>query len=144
VKEVTVKIPPTGLQLQVRDKVEEEDKEKEWFESSGVCKAIVLTHYINLCRAVIANENIDERVGIPYHYDPKEYETKASKNSWTGEQLSSQVEIMESFKDYFSNWCEVLKDQFMKDEISLIDKLIQHHQKKKGNTSESPGDHQIM
>jgi len=137
VKDIIVKIPPTALQVQAQDKGEEEDKEKEWFESSGVCKVIALTHYINLCRAVIANEEINERVGIPYRHNPKAYATQASKNSWTGEQLSSQVEILESFKDYFSNRCELLKDQSMKDEISLIDKLIQHHQKKQVNTRES-------
>jgi len=138
VKEITVKIPPAGLSLPILDKSDEENKEKDWFESSGVCKAILLTHYINLSRAVIANQTINEQSGIPYRYDPKEYQIQATKNSWTGEQLASQVEILESFKEYYSNWCEVLKDQSMKDEISLIDKLIKHHRKKQSGTRETP------
>ncbi|ETO11102.1 hypothetical protein RFI_26274 [Reticulomyxa filosa] len=43
----------------------------EWFESPGVRKAIALTHYINLGRAIVSGVSLDQTTGIPTYIDPK-------------------------------------------------------------------------
>ncbi|ETO28606.1 hypothetical protein RFI_08529 [Reticulomyxa filosa] len=99
-------------------------KDEEWFESHGVRKVIALTHYVNLCRAVVSQQAIYSSVGIPYRYKPEAGNFLKGSDSNKGEELTSQKDILESFKDYFSNQCQLLKDDFMKEEIDVIDKLI--------------------
>ncbi|ETN97263.1 hypothetical protein RFI_40268, partial [Reticulomyxa filosa] len=107
--------------------------EQEWFESHGVHKVIALTHYVNLCRTVVAGQTINTASGIQFRLRQKNVSSNNEGKNSDGEQLKSQVDILEAFKDYFSNKCDILKDEFMKEEIAVIDKLINQ---KKGNEND--------
>ncbi|ETO19584.1 hypothetical protein RFI_17647 [Reticulomyxa filosa] len=105
--------------------------DEEWFESHGVQKIIVLTHYINFCRAVIANVSVDQTTGVPSQHCPRvDKDSSSSNSSASGELLTSQLEVFDAFKDYFSNQCELLQDEFMKQEIVVLNKFIDQQKQK--------------
>jgi len=115
INEMTVQIPVI------------ENQEMEHFETAGVHKAIILTQYINLCRAVLAEKPITQKTGIPTNVGDKTPEIDEIATG--GEKLASQVEIMEAFKDYYTNASELLQDTSMKEEMLVFDKLILHFKK---------------
>ncbi|ETO24466.1 von Willebrand factor type A [Reticulomyxa filosa] len=112
----------------------EHDSEKEYFQTTGVHKAIVLTKYVNLCRALVSKYTFDFSLGIPDSVKTdKQKIVNPNHKTNTGEKLQSPLEAAETFSDHYKNMSDILRDASMKEELVVLDKIISHLKKKQKN-----------
>ena len=112
------------------------ENDKEFYDNTGIRKAIVLTRYVNILKDWIlyerANKNkqylIDDTSGIlEYNYTENDIYSvlgeheRASVNLTVSEEYK---EILEEFKTHFESEIKEIKDNSLKQEIKVIDKLI--------------------
>ncbi|HBC84337.1 MAG TPA: hypothetical protein DCZ30_02530 [Clostridiales bacterium] len=114
------------------------DKNEEFYENTGIRKAIALTRYVNTLKSWILYErtNKDERfyicedVGvIDCDYVKEDVRKILGENERTSVKLTVSEEYKENFKNiksYLENEKNELKDEDLKKEIDLLEELIKY------------------
>ncbi len=113
-----------------------EERENEYYDNTGIRKGIVLTRYANLLKDWILYERssgkkeflITENTGI---FDVGYTEGKITRILGEHERTSVKLtvsdkykELFKQMKDYIEVEKEVLRDDDLKQEIDILDKLI--------------------
>ena len=116
--------------------VVEFNKDDEYYENTGIRKAICLTRYANVLKNWIlyerSNENdkfyIDENFGIvDCEYSKDEIRKLLGENERTSVKLTvsdKYKDIFKKIKDYLENEKNEVKDESLKQETELLEKLI--------------------
>ena len=116
--------------------VVEFNKDDEYYENTGIRKAICLTRYANVLKNWIlyerSNENdkfyIDENFGIAdCEYSKDEIRKLLGENERTSVKLTvsdKYKDIFKKIKDYLENEKNEVKDESLKQETELLEKLI--------------------
>lgn len=114
------------------------NKNEEFYENTGIRKAIALTRYVNTLKSWILYErtNKDERfyicedVGvIDCDYVKEDVRKILGENERTSVKLTVSEEYKENFKNiksYLENEKNELKDEDLKKEIDLLEELIKY------------------
>lgn len=114
------------------------NKNEEFYENTGIRKAIALTRYVNTLKSWILYErtNKDERfyiyedVGIiDCDYVKEDVRKILGENERTSVKLAVSEEYKENFKNiksYLENEKNELKDEDLKKEIDLLEELIKY------------------
>ncbi|MGN1311226.1 MAG: VWA domain-containing protein [Clostridia bacterium] len=116
--------------------VELEDRE-EYYENTGIRKAILLTRYVNVLKNWILYERSEEEQFIisPYYgiedcnYTTEEIYRILGENERTSVKLSVSEEYRNTFntiKEYIEQENKYIKDSDLKQEIELLEKLIKY------------------
>ena len=112
-------------------------EDKEHYDNTGIRKGIVLTRYVNLLKNWLLFEKtenkkyvIEDDNGI-VDFNYTETEIKNILNDWerTSEKLTVGKEYKEhfkTFKEYLENEIKQIKDDTMKQEIEVLEKLIKY------------------
>lgn len=112
-------------------------EDKEHYDNTGIRKGIVLTRYVNLLKNWLLFEKtenkkyvIEDDDGI-VDFNYTETEIKNILNDWerTSEKLTVGKEYKEhfkTFKEYLENEIKQIKDDTMKQEIEVLEKLIKY------------------
>jgi len=100
----------------------------EYFQTTGVHKVILLTHYINLCRAMLTKNKklVNEKTGIPKNLEvavSAEVGHLVDSEDQSGEKISSNAEVLENFKHHFVTTADLLQDSSLKEETIILDKV---------------------
>lgn len=112
------------------------NKDEEFYENTGIRKGIVLTRYVNTLKSWILYDRsnrderfyIDENIGvIDCDYAEDDVQRILGENERTSVKLTVSEEYKENFrkiKSYLENEKNELKDDDLKQEIDLLEKLI--------------------
>lgn len=110
---------------------------KEYYDNTGIRKGIVLTRYVNLLKNWLLFEKtenkkyvLEDDAGI-VDFNYTDIEIKDILGDWerTSEKLTVRKEYKEhfkTFKKYFENEIKQIKDDALKQEIEVLEKLIKY------------------
>lgn len=134
-----------SLSISYKDSKEQEHSNKEevqfkqstndYYDNTGIQKAIVLARYVNTLKNWIIYENsnnqkfiIDENTGIvEYNYDKDYIENVLGIHERKSTKLTvsdSYKGIFKVLKTYIENENKTLKDKTLENEVDILDKLI--------------------
>ncbi|ETO14854.1 von Willebrand factor type A domain-containing protein [Reticulomyxa filosa] len=107
--------------------------DEELIQTTGVRKVVLLTHFTNLCRAILCRVPITNATGIPA--DPKLTDNPSvnsnadvNASSSNGESLLSIKDVIESFKHYYSTTSKALQDSSLDEQLLLLDSIAERFQ----------------
>lgn len=117
------------------EKVEFKQSTKDYYDNTGIQKAIVLARYVNALKNWIIYERttnqefiIDENTGITeFDYDEVYIKRVLGENERKSTKLTVSDNYKETFKlikSYIEEENKTLKDDTLKNEIEILDKLI--------------------
>jgi len=112
-------------------------EQANYYQDTGVRKAIVLTQFANLIRNYLAGIEIDSSAGIT---DPPELKTRELK--WSEKWKDSFTR----FKTYFESEIDSLNDESLDKEVKTLETILEKDKKKEveNQTNTAPGLPQLM